>query len=332
MGPVSAQRAPRGDGPAGGRHRHEGAGGRGRVSSTEPSSISFFQWNDISSVDDIDNPPGRWRWTTRSRRRGQLRHQVDRRPAAADHPGWRRPGLSPVRERRWLRPFTPARGRAGGAAMLPPARCAGSATRSGPHQLPGRRARLPAGGGPRGRAVRAGAAGGAERPAGLDLCRPTCAAGAYPLGVRASASSTTRSAQGEAAAPSAARLARPLGGARAGRALDRCDQGDRLGRPGAVRASGVSGQARTAAGAGVVLLVLATNPSICSTCGRGGLRRRWRCSARACLGRPDVAPIGRSGSSPRPASWSAPLTWASGRCWETRARTWSGLSPGCGWC
>ena len=83
--------------------------------------------------------------------------------------------------------------------------------------------------------------------------------------------------------------------------------------------------------ADVALLILATNPSTCSTCGRGGRRRGWRCSAPGSASAP-----GRSrrsscwGSSPG-RSWSAPGSrCASGRCWATPARTWSARSPGSG--
>ena len=55
-----------------------------RRSTAEPSSISFFQGNDLSSVDDVDLAAGQLATGLRAaRRRGQLRGQGQRRPAAA---------------------------------------------------------------------------------------------------------------------------------------------------------------------------------------------------------------------------------------------------------
>ena len=83
--------------------------------------------------------------------------------------------------------------------------------------------------------------------------------------------------------------------------------------------------------ADVALLILATNAFNLSTCGRGGPRRRWRCSAPA-----SASALGRSrrwscsGSSPG-RSWSAPGSpCASGRCSATPGRTWSARSAASG--
>ena len=69
------------------------AGGRAsRRSDAEPSSISFFQGNDLSSVDDVDlRRRAAGDGLRAARRRGQLRRQGHRRPPAA-RPARPRPG------------------------------------------------------------------------------------------------------------------------------------------------------------------------------------------------------------------------------------------------
>ena len=72
-------------------------------------------------------------------------------------------------------------------------------------------------------------------------------------------------------------------------------------------------------------------PSTCSTCGPGGPRRGWRCSASGSASAP-----GRwrrsscSGSSPARSRSAPGSRCASGRCSATPAPTWSGRSPASG--
>ena len=130
---------------------------------TEPSSISFFQANDLSTVDDIDTTAGELALVYAllgDEGSFGVKGSADRLLPNLIELG----GLSPVLGR------VPAGDPAGGADAAGrgarPAR-----RRAGPHQLPRRGARLPAGGDPGDRlAGRARAAGGAERPRSASTC------------------------------------------------------------------------------------------------------------------------------------------------------------------
>ena len=261
------------------------------------------------------------------RRRGQLRGQGHRRPPAAGRSrppaptagrarGEARRAGAVARRRRWR---SPAPGCATWSAPGSPAQN----YRGAIGRLPGRRrpGRLLAG--------RPGAAGGARRPR-----RPRPArSGAAPLGRLRARRGAARAPRRRARARRGRRRRRGAGAATRGRCSPGGSRPARSRRSGALAlaAYATSGLGRHDLGyvADLALLLLATNLFNLLDLRPGRVEKAFaRCSPGSASAPGRSRRSSCSGSSSG-RCWSAPRSrCASGRCSATRARTWSGRSPG----
>ena len=301
----------------------------------EPSSISFFQGNDLSSVDDVDLVAGRLATVFAllgAEGSFGVKGTADR--LLPDLLG--RPAPASLRQRR-RRQMTWVGFPVGIAVALlvVPAGVRGLLDAGlvrenyrGQGGSPSRSARCW-----RRRRWSPWRRSPSSTTAATSTCStPTCAAGSPTCSASpSSASSTTRWARGERGRR-AARLARPRPGAARGAALDRGDQGDR--RAGARRLRRLRARPRVVA---LPRRRRAAGPrhqrlQPARPAARAGPRRRWRCSALGlCLGAWTLAPLELLGIFAGAGRWSAPGSrCASGRCSATPARTWSARSPGSG--